>query len=1028
MRTHESAEQIARHTQEQACQRQRMEAQAAQTARKQLAIDQERLSDQERQAAELETAATSLTEQVAALSEKLGDAERELAERAERRAALAQTLSNLRTDLTGKRLSLANIDRDRASLLAAVEQGQHQAEGFAEQIGRLTIKAGGLESHAAQAREASAAARARFGEHQSRATDLDSRLRGLVDRAGTLAGDRAGAARALGEIEQRFARLDGRRATLAEMVHSRVGLGQAVRDALALRERGEAFSGVLGVLSDLIEVDAEHALAVEAALATDLAAMVVRTPSEAPPPVELARLSGRVAFAPLRTWTSPFQTAGENADGQHDGRSGNIPHVMPLLVADAPADPAVDRELAPGPRQHMGDKVPGLVSVRGLVRQRPPRTVHDGIDLSDLLNRLLGQTYPVRDIDGAMLLAASGLVPAVARFVTDDGTVVDTTGMIVAGPMGGDEGSGVLVRQTELREIESEITQVGGTLDAARTALRALDADAAGLADETASVRTTLEMQRRLAASEELRSEQHAADATRAQRERDTIAEEISSLTSRATALDVSRKQTAQRADSLQRLYGEQAEAARGVEERIAHMQGDADALGEAVTAAKVEAGRLGEQLASVRRERQSTELSLDETRRRAGNLRHALEGQTRLADGHDAAAREAGAAAVAAGSAAEESRRTSLEMREQLVAAVSRATELGEKVLIAREHATHIERDWHSLETSRREIEVRRETLEDRTQQDMAFDLLAEYPVHRDMTEGGLFPRSDFDPGAAEKDIATLREQIKSLGNVNLDAIDEENQLVGRNEQLAARVADLDSATEQLTTLIAQLADASRVRFETTFAAIQKHFAGEDGMFRKLFGGGKAEIRLMPLVKDGVETDQVDLLESGIEIIAKPPGKEPRSINQLSGGEKSMTAVALLMSIFRSKPSCFCVLDEVDAALDDANVDRFCRVIEQFTDESHFIIITHHKRTMHAVHQVYGVTMQERGVSRRVSVKIDQVGPDGKIRESGGEGTPQRTPTMREGRDAVEAPAEPGPYRKGLAGMREDAAKPSLN
>ncbi|MFN0011058.1 MAG: AAA family ATPase [Phycisphaerales bacterium] len=1014
VRTHESAEQTARHTQEQASQRQRMEALAAETARKQLAIDQERLGEQERNTADLAAAATSLTEQVAALSEKLADAERELAERAERRAALAQTLSNLRTDLTGKRLSLANIDRDRAALLAAVEQGQHQAEGFAEQVGRLTIKASGLESHVAHARESSAAARTRCGEHQARATELEARLKCLVDRAGTLAGDRAGAARSLGEIEQRFARLDGQRATLAEMVHSRVGLGHAVRDALALRERGEAFSGVLGVLSDLIEVDAQHALAVEAALATDLAAMVIRTPGEAPPPAELARLRGRVAFAPLRTWNSPARAPGLPMGATH----GEIRDGCAYDAAQAPTDPATDRELAPGLRPRTGDHVPGLICVRSLVRQRPPRTVHDGFDLSDVLDRLLGRAYLVRDIDGAMLIAASGLVAPDARFVTDDGTVVDTSGMIVAGPMGGDEGSGVLVRQTELREIEAEIAHVGSTLDASRTALRTLDADAAGLADETASVRTTLEMQRRLAASEELRSEQHAADATRSQRDRDAIAEEISSLTSRATALDVSRKQTAQRAESLQRLYGEQAEAARGVEERIAHMQGDADALAEAVTAAKVEAGRLGEQLASVRRERQSTDLSLDETRRRAGHLRQAVDGQTRLADGHDAAAAEAGAAAVAAGTAAEESRRASLEVREQLVAAVSSATTLGEKVLIAREHATHIERDWHSLETSRREIEVRRETLEDRTQQDMAFDLLAEYPVHRDMTEGGLFPRSDFDPAGAEKDIGALREQIKSLGNVNLDAIDEEGQLVGKNEQLAAQVADLDSATEQLTTLIAQLADASRVRFETTFAMIQKHFAGEDGMFRKLFGGGKAEIRLMPLVKDGVETDQVDLLESGIEIIAKPPGKEPRSISQLSGGEKSMTAVALLMSIFRSKPSCFCVLDEVDAALDDANVDRFCRVIEQFTDESHFIVITHHKRTMQVCDLLYGITMQERGVSRRVAVSFEDVasvkdGQDVRISESAIAAQTQRdaaAPSVEEAPAVVETPEVPAP------------------
>ena len=161
-----------------------------------------------------------------------------------------------------------------------------------------------------------------------------------------------------------------------------------------------------------------------------------------------------------------------------------------------------------------------------------------------------------------------------------------------------------------------------------------------------------------------------------------------------------------------------------------------------------------------------------------------------------------------------------------------------------------------------------------------------------------------------------------------------------------------------------------------------------------------------MPVVRDGVESEEVDWLESGIEIIAKPPGKEPRSISQLSGGEKSMTAVALLMSIFRSKPSCFCVLDEVDAALDDANVDRFCRVVEQFTDRSHFIVITHHKRTMHSAHQLYGVTMQERGVSKRVAVKIDQVGSDGRIKAAAST-APQ-----------AEGGSGDGALARGLAGM----------
>ena len=172
-------------------------------------------------------------------------------------------------------------------------------------------------------------------------------------------------------------------------------------------------------------------------------------------------------------------------------------------------------------------------------------------------------------------------------------------------------------------------------------------------------------------------------------------------------------------------------------------------------------------------------------------------------------------------------------------------------------------------------------------------------------------------------------------------------------------------------------LDNAQPDRFEEAFRRIRAAFRRPDGMFRKLFGGGKAELRLMPLIKeiDGekVETDIIDPLESGIEVFAKPPGKEPRTISQLSGGEKTMTAVALLMSIFRSRPSCFCVLDEVDAALDDANVERFTHVVRQFTDLSHFIVITHNKRTMRAADTLFGVTMQERGVSKRVSVKFEE-------------------------------------------------------
>src|SRR5207253_5211535 len=158
---------------------------------------------------------------------------------------------------------------------------------------------------------------------------------------------------------------------------------------------------------------------------------------------------------------------------------------------------------------------------------------------------------------------------------------------------------------------------------------------------------------------------------------------------------------------------------------------------------------------------------------------------------------------------------------------------------------------------------------------------------------------------------------------------------------------------------------------FAESFAAIRTHF---QELFRKLFGGGMADILL---------EDENDILESGIEVIARPPGKELRSISLMSGGEKTLTAVALLLAIFRSKPSPFCILDEVDAALDEANIGRFTAVLRDFLDRSHFIIITHSKRTMAVADVLYGITMQESGISKRVAVRFDDSPDDDKPAES---------------------------------------------
>jgi chromosome segregation protein len=210
-----------------------------------------------------------------------------------------------------------------------------------------------------------------------------------------------------------------------------------------------------------------------------------------------------------------------------------------------------------------------------------------------------------------------------------------------------------------------------------------------------------------------------------------------------------------------------------------------------------------------------------------------------------------------------------------------------------------------------------------------------------------------------AEEEIEALRRKLTKLGSVNLEAIDELEELEKRHSSLVIQFDDLAAAQKVLQDVIARINADSRRLFTETFETIRGHF---QELFRKLFGGGMADV----VLEEGA-----DILEGGIEIVARPPGKELRSISLMSGGEKTMTAVALLMAIFRSKPSPFCILDEVDAALDEANVGRFTAVLNDFLDRSQFIIITHHKRTMAAAHVLYGVTMKEAGVSSQYSVRF---------------------------------------------------------
>lgn len=212
------------------------------------------------------------------------------------------------------------------------------------------------------------------------------------------------------------------------------------------------------------------------------------------------------------------------------------------------------------------------------------------------------------------------------------------------------------------------------------------------------------------------------------------------------------------------------------------------------------------------------------------------------------------------------------------------------------------------------------------------------------------------------QQQLTRLQRRIESLGEVNLMAIDEYREQEERYDFLTKQREDLQQSLGDLQKAISQINRTTRRRFKETFELVNEKFKQ---VFPRLFRGGQAELRLV---------DEEDLLETGIDIIVQPPGKRLQNVNLLSGGEKALTAVALIFSLFLIKPTPFCVLDEVDAPLDDANIDRFAEMVREMTAQSQFIIITHSKRTMTIVETMYGVTMQEPGVSKLVSVRINDL------------------------------------------------------
>ncbi|MBX3209231.1 MAG: chromosome segregation protein SMC [Labilithrix sp.] len=576
-----------------------------------------------------------------------------------------------------------------------------------------------------------------------------------------------------------------------------------------------------------------------------------------------------------------------------------------------------------------------------------------------LVRAVVGETVVVRDVAAALALRVA---VHEGTIVTCDGTVFHADGR-VSGGTGQEAGAHMLDVRREMRELGDEVsrldalvserlathqglrTQIGetqGALERARQQAHQSElalvhaekdhknAEAEGAQHTTRIAAIDGELEELLRAIDEADAERAAA-----QEVLDQAREELAGAAAEIGEAEARAAEWREQVKTQQELVMERKVALAGAREKLTAARGTLQRLTRSEAELSDRAGRLDGELCEGARELGETAATL---------VKH----KERLIDAHDAA--RVAAEALAEARTVFEAFRVSLQEREAgLKDLRTRAQEareaLGAHEMALREREIAMEHLLNSVREKFRGLELGR--------------VVGDYHLR---------PPPD---GETRSRVQELSGLIDRMGSVNLDAMREHEEAEKRYDFYTTQKADLDKALADLERAIQQMNRESKKLFADTFTAVNARF---QELFPKMFRGGRAELRL---------TNPEDMLETGIDIIAQPPGKKLSSIELMSGGEKALTAVSLIFAIFSIRPSPFCILDEVDAPLDEANVGRYCEAIREMTDRSQFILITHIKKTMQMVDILHGVTMGEPGVSRLVSVKVSEAAKAGKTASS---------------------------------------------
>ncbi len=887
---------------------------------------------------ELDEHVAKAHDDIAQAEQRSSDAEQELAGMQAKLGDADNAVGDIRRTVDEKQAACNALEEELGQREETLRQAQSESYSVAQELTRVrneinsidlqkrgnTVRLEKLSSEKTQLEEEETKLRERLGQFSSDVEDRKSTVqshRGTVEeRQQRLADLQERLAKLTAELDDllRFqAEKRSRLNVLKQLQASNEGVSAGVQ--AAIRESEAA----LGLLADKIRVPGKYVAAVEAALGRHLQLVITRQATDA---------------------QSILASLSEGKKGRAD--------IVALDLISGGTQPSIDAAKL--------DEFGGVAALG---------QVGCDADVQPLLDRLLGRLVIVPDLDAAMRGREQHRD---LDFVTSAGELLSRHGVFSGGLGNGNASASLLARKNEIAELEKELDGVGSNVDdqsrekgdmqAEQTALQA------GLQEEQTELR---QQEVSIASSEgELKALENS------QR---VLAQKIEGVTFELESLSGQESEGSGKRDSLaaELVSLEEREAANStllgeVTGVVEGLRGRRDVASGELTEAKVGLASEEQLLASFRRQLEPLNIRIEELKQLVAQRRSDIDtgGNKKTQTEKDIADSTQRIAAV----------RSEREQSSGKIAGLlSQKTEADKKVEEREEALRSIREELSSSQEHRSKLEV------ELAQNNMMAKNLCEriqekYQIVLQEVEAECLKVTEDDSGGIKvkvavegeadgetdwesvgEKVAELQDRLDRMGPVNLVAIEEYKETEERYSFLTSQHDDLVKAKEQLLEVIEQINAETTEMFRATFEKIRDNFRE---LFTEVFEGGKADLVLV---------DEEDILNSGIEIVARPPGKKLQSITLLSGGEQTMTAVSLLFSIYQVSPSPFCVLDELDAPLDESNINRFIRVLKRFIDQSQFLIITHSKRTISMADTLYGVTMQEHGVSKLVSVKFQE-------------------------------------------------------